>query len=74
MRKSNFELLRIICMLFIVLHHFIVHGLESAGYFTNTVTSMYGVFFNSLFVVAVNCFITHCLLLLLSLFVCCLIN
>ena len=31
-RDSNFELLRIICMVLIVIHHFSVHG----GYFTET--------------------------------------
>ncbi|MCR1901918.1 acyltransferase family protein [Ligilactobacillus apodemi] len=32
-RNSNFELLRIVCMFFIVLHHFSIHGIATNGNF-----------------------------------------
>ena len=56
-RDSNIELLRLVCMFYILLHHFIVHGLKSAGYNSGEEINMYSIFFNSLFVIAVNCFI-----------------
>lgn len=31
-RNSNVELLRLLCMFFILIHHFLVHGLSVAGY------------------------------------------
>lgn len=55
-RESNFELLRLVCMFYIVLHHFIVHGLKSSGYFGED-TDIVSVFFNSFTIIAVNCFI-----------------
>lgn len=55
-RESNFELLRLVCMFYILLHHFIVHGLKNAGYWGEDI-NIYSVLFNSFFVIAVNCFI-----------------
>jgi surface polysaccharide O-acyltransferase-like enzyme len=56
-RASNFELLRLVCMFYILLHHFIVLGLKSAGYEADENVSFFGVLFNSFFIIAVNCFI-----------------
>jgi len=56
-RESNFELLRLVCMFFIILQHFIVHGLKTSGYPSENDITFLGVAFNSLFVIAVNCFI-----------------
>ena len=56
-RESNFELLRLVCMLFIILHHFIVHGLKTSGYPDESSVTFFGIAFNSLFVIAVNCFV-----------------
>ena len=55
-RESNFELLRLVCMFYILLHHFIVHGLKVAGYCGEEI-NIYGVICNSFLVIAVNCFI-----------------
>lgn len=33
-RQSNFELLRIVAMLFIVAHHLIIKGADTCGYIT----------------------------------------
>lgn len=60
-RQSNIELLRIVLMLMIITHHFIVHGLElksigSAGYGNGLLT--YGkLAINSIVIVAVDVFI-----------------
>jgi surface polysaccharide O-acyltransferase-like enzyme len=43
-------------MLFILFHHFIVHGLKIAGYWGEDISNI-GVILNSHFVIAVNCFI-----------------
>ncbi|NCC99247.1 MAG: acyltransferase [Bacteroidia bacterium] len=59
-RKSNFELLRIITMLFIVLHHFVVHGLRIAGYsrlYPEEHPTNVGFLLNSFFVIGVNVFV-----------------
>lgn len=56
LRDSNFELLRLICMFYIILHHFIVHGLKTAGYFGDDI-DVSSLFFNSFFLIAVNCFV-----------------
>ncbi len=55
-RASNFELLRLVCMFYIVLHHFIVHGLKSAGYWGEAI-NIYSVISNSFIIVGVNCFV-----------------
>jgi hypothetical protein len=54
-RSSNFELLRLVCMYQIFLHHFIVHGLKTAGYYGEDI-SWIG-YSNSLLISGVNCFI-----------------
>lgn len=58
-RNSNLELLRIVCMLLIVAHHFIVHGfitnLESLNT-TMTTDRIVGTVLNSIHV-SINCFI-----------------
>ena len=51
-RESNLELLRIVCMLYIILLHFLGHGLGALYGDFSFIT-----FFNSFFLVAVNCFI-----------------
>lgn len=59
-RDSNFELLRLICMFYILLHHFMVHGLRNIGYYSPFVVSEYTNFcavFNSFVVIGVNCFV-----------------
>ncbi|MDR1778921.1 MAG: acyltransferase [Clostridiales Family XIII bacterium] len=55
-RKSNMELLRLILMVFIVAHHFIVHGLKTAGYYGPDTTTM-GLTVNSFVIVGVNGFV-----------------
>ena len=54
-RDSNIELLRLVCMLFILLHHSLDLGLCISGY-QGMATPM-GVVLNSFFIVAVNCFV-----------------
>ncbi|MDR2835721.1 MAG: acyltransferase [Bacteroidales bacterium] len=44
-------------MLFIILHHFIVFGLRSAGYWAEDAITNSGIIFNSFFVIAANCFV-----------------
>lgn len=60
-RNSNIELFRIVLMLMIVLHHFIVHGMELENLDTNsmhvTKYTPYLFFLNGFLVVAVNCYI-----------------
>lgn len=34
MRKSNIELLRIVAMLMIILHHLVIKGADTCGYLT----------------------------------------
>ena len=60
MRDSNYELLRIILMIFIVLHHFIVAGLNNIGYnepFILNSTNVISVVIESFIVMAVNAFV-----------------
>ncbi len=54
-RESGIELLRLVCMFYIILHHFIVHGLGLAGY--DNGMGMTDSILNGFFVIAVNCFI-----------------
>lgn len=59
-RESNFELLRIITMLFIVLHHYVIHGLKIAGYtnlYPDSHPTQTGIFINSFLIIGVNVFI-----------------
>jgi len=49
-RESNFELLRLVCMFFVLLHHFICHGLVYSS-------ESYLVPLNGFFIIAVNCFV-----------------
>jgi surface polysaccharide O-acyltransferase-like enzyme len=55
-RESNFELLRLVCMFYIVLHHFIVHGLK-LEYVNIEGGGGVWLVMNAFFVIAVNCFI-----------------
>lgn len=55
-RSSNLELFRLVAMLCITLHHFLVHGLENAGYKIGH-TEVYATFLNSFFIIGVNGFI-----------------
>jgi len=48
--------LRIVIMFFITMHHFLAHGLNSVGYFNATI-NIVDLFFNSFFIIGVNCFI-----------------
>lgn len=62
-RKSNLELLRILAMFFIVLHHLIVHGMRNVGYLPypfeiiclNKQIPL--ILLNSFAVVSVNCYV-----------------
>lgn len=54
-RESGIELLRLICMLFILLHHFLIHGLDCVGVHGGPVKGW--IIMDSLFIIAVNCFV-----------------
>jgi peptidoglycan/LPS O-acetylase OafA/YrhL len=54
-RESGLELLRLVCMLFILFHHFILNGLGSASY--GKLATVEGITLNSFVCVAVNCFV-----------------
>ena len=57
-RQSNIELLRMLCMLFIVCHHMIVHALPSNPIWNNNGAEWYGLqLLNCMCYVAVNIFI-----------------
>lgn len=59
-RDSQFELLRIVAMFFIVTHHLVIKGADTAGYITpyNVMThGMTGVLINSFVVGGVNMFV-----------------
>lgn len=60
MRQSNFELLRIVAIWGIVLHHLIINGISTVGYnqvFHADNNSMSLLFINSILVGSVNCFV-----------------
>lgn len=49
-RQSNFELLRIVAMLFIVCHHLVIKGADTCGYvtpYTYEKDGLIGIFINS---------------------------
>ena len=62
-RESNLELLRIVAMFFIVLHHLIVHGMRNVGYLAYPLEEIYLdkqiplIVLNAFTVVAVNCYV-----------------
>lgn len=62
-RESNIELLRILLMFFIVLHHLIVHGLKNVGYLPYPIEELCVekqvplMLVNSFVVVSVNCYV-----------------
>lgn len=59
-RQSNFELLRIVCILGIILHHLIIKGASTCGYVTPynfNKDGIFGVILNSFIVGGVNCFV-----------------
>lgn len=56
-RQSNFELLRIICMIFIVLHHVLYHGKALSTINVHSDSYYFISFLNSLSIVAVNCYV-----------------
>lgn len=60
-RDSNFELLRIVSMSFIVLHHFLYHGIGLFNYLLGKSDSNYGVdvaiILNSFLIIGVNLFV-----------------
>lgn len=59
-RNSNLELLRIVCMLFIICHHWIVFILDNCGYHVplgDTKQDYTSVFLNSFFIIGVNCYV-----------------
>jgi peptidoglycan/LPS O-acetylase OafA/YrhL len=59
-RNSNLELLRLVCMLYIVLHHFVAYGLKIAGYRHGDIidnATPAGLICNGFFVIGVNCFV-----------------
>ena len=62
-RESNLELLRIVAMFFIVLHHLIVHGMRNVGYLAYPLEEICLdkqiplIVLNAFTVVAVNCYV-----------------
>lgn len=59
-KNSSIELLRILSIFFVVIHHIIVVGFDICGYNSSFIpsTNYYvGVFLNSLVVCGVNCFV-----------------
>jgi len=58
-RDSNIELLRIVCMLFIIIHHFIVHGIGYVGMSHDEIVDLDKTYLlvNSFVIIAVDCFI-----------------
>lgn len=60
-RESNIELLRIVLMLMIIMHHLIVHGCDlsliSTGDYQKTNKDALFLFLNTFTIIAVNCFI-----------------
>ena len=59
-KNSNLELLRIVCMLFIICHHWIVFILDNCGYHVplgDTKQDYTSVFLNSFFIIGVNCYV-----------------
>lgn len=61
-RDSNVELLRLVCMLFIVIHHFIVNAIFKEccleeEMISLTVTNISAIFVNGFLYIAVNCFV-----------------
>lgn len=59
-RESNFELLRIVAILFITMHHLLINGIDLCGYNCNFVlnlNSSIAVILNSLIVGGVNLFL-----------------
>lgn len=62
-RESNLELLRIVAMFFIVLHHLIVHGVRNVGYLAYPLEEICLdkqiplIVLNAFTVVAVNCYV-----------------
>lgn len=59
-RQSNFELLRIVAMLFIVCHHLVIKGADTCGYvtpYTYEKDGLIGIFINSFVVGGVNLFV-----------------
>lgn len=52
-RNASFELLRIVCMFFIIGHHFVCHGGWDAGV-TDAVSAVFMKLFSSLFLPSVN--------------------
>lgn len=62
-RNQNLELLRILAMIFIILHHLIAHGMKNVGYFPYPIEGICLekqiplILLNAFTVVSVNCFI-----------------
>ncbi|MFR9640916.1 MAG: acyltransferase family protein, partial [Rikenellaceae bacterium] len=58
-RESNLELLRLICMAFVVAGHLIIHGIHIDKYSVNEVLSgnIAYILIYSIFIIAVNCFV-----------------
>ena len=57
-RDSNLELLRLVCMFFIVIHHCIINGLKISGYHLYEENTTYcGVIINAFVCIAVDCFV-----------------
>ena len=59
-RESNFELLRIVAILFITMHHLLINGIDMCGYncnFVLNINSSIAVILNSLIVGGVNLFL-----------------
>lgn len=56
-RQSNLELLRIVSMVLIIVWHMFVHGNIAPGIYNTSVTAFVIRFFQSLSVIAVNCYV-----------------
>lgn len=56
-RNSSFELLRIMCMLFILIHHILVHSLHLVAGYSDGYNSLFYTIIDSYLFVAVNVFV-----------------
>lgn len=55
-RNSNLEFLRSVCMFYIIIHHFIVHGMELYTVKFNLQNTQFYIL-NAFLIIAVNCFV-----------------
>lgn len=56
-RQTNIELLRLLLMFMILMHHFLVHGLHTAGFSEDYDAELLATALDPFFFVGVNCFV-----------------